>query len=153
MLAPANCHLDVRVHLLHRFGDVIVLRPVLVQRHAAVLPGTVHFIADGPEPDVEWLGITVLRPHFTQACVVGTIAVFHLLGRDASLSESAVDRKIGFRSEQSTEGDEFMQTDLVGLHPRAPHRLKARRALIPIAKTVVPVIARHEVAAGATWPS
>ncbi len=147
MLAPETVTLMLRVHLLHGFDDVVVLHPILVQRHVAELPGTVHLVADGPEANVEGLGMAVLRAHFAHARVDGTIAVFHFLGRLARSTESAVDRQIGLGSDQPAEGDEFMNADVVRLHPVGPHRLQTRRALIPIAKAVVPVVGGDEVAA------
>src|ERR1035437_8375688 len=74
---PAQNHLDLRVHRLHGIDDVVVLHPVLVQRHAAGLPGAVHFVADRPAADLEGLGTAVLRAHSAHASVYSAIAVFN----------------------------------------------------------------------------
>src|ERR1019366_1677388 len=138
---PAQNHLDLRVHRLHGLDDVVVLHPVLVQRHAASLPGAVQFVADRPAADIEGLGTAVLRAHSAHAGVYGAVAVLNLLGRLARRSVSAVDRQIGLRSHQPVEGDEVMQAYVVRL-------VATRRALVTIAKTVAPVVSGDKVAAG-----
>src|SRR5262245_27321206 len=46
---PGQYHLDGRIDLLHGFDNAIVFLPVLVQGHAAELPGAVHLVANTPK--------------------------------------------------------------------------------------------------------
>src|SRR5208282_2135521 len=84
---PGHSHLDARVHFLHGLDNVVVLHPILVERHVAILPWSIHLIADGPETDIEWRRVTVLCAHFAHARRDGAIAVLHLLGRLARRAE------------------------------------------------------------------
>ena len=92
--------------------------------------------------------MAVLRAHFAHARFDGTIAVFHLLGRLARRAESAINRQIGLGSHQTAKGYKVIKSHVVRLHPVGPHHLQPRRALIPIANPIAPVVGRDKVAAG-----
>src|SRR6185437_10809382 len=107
-------------HSFHGFDDVVVLDPVLVQRHVAVLPWTVHLIADAPQADIEGLGTAALRTRLSQARIGGAVAILHFFRRGAGISESTVDGKIRLGSEKPAEGNKLMDAHVIRFDPVRP---------------------------------
>lgn len=115
----------------------------------AGLPGTVHLVAEAPQPDAEGVLVAVRDPPVGTVGprgVVGVLLECQGLG-DPAGAEVDGHHRLGLRADLAHEADVLAEPEAVGLGG-APGEVEAAGPLLDGAHRVLPVVAGDEVAAG-----
>ena len=132
------------LHQLAGFaGDTAVLRGGTVTH----LPGTVHFIAQAPQLNVERILCTVADAQIAPVAAGGMISILHHVPRRIRSTGAQVDgiHDLGIRS--LCPPVEFVEADFVGFRGE-PGQIQLLGPLRHRTDAVLPVEAGHKVAAG-----
>ena len=143
----AGRELERGIDPLHHLGGLMRDTAVFRRGLGLHLPRPVHLVAQAPEFHVVRLFPAMLAAQVGQGRAGRVVAVFDHVAGGIGAACAEVDRQHGLCLGGATPVDELVGAELVGLG-RHPGEVEPARPLGRRTDAVLPVVARHEVAAG-----
>ncbi len=134
------------VDATHRPGDLDGEAPVLVRRLVADLPGSVHLVAEAPQPHVVGVGGAVLDAQVRPPRAARVVGVLEQVAGLLDAAGPEVDGDHRLALDGLRPADELVDADLIGLDG-LPRLIEANGPVGRRADAVLPVVPGDEVAA------